>query len=291
MKNKMPLVSAVITTHNRPQYLENAIKSVLRQTFQDLECIVVDDASSDSTESIYKNDPRIVYVQISNEESRGGNHARNVGIEHAKGEYIAFLDDDDVWLPQKIEKQLQLFQKNSKAVVFCGRIFKKVSPEGCSFQNSVPPQKFSGNISRLILCTYVTSTSCLMIPRSLFAEVGLFDENLIFWQEYELTIRLAQIADFYFVPEPLVECLDETGNPQRISNKVASWKKNVTYIRMKHSVLYKSLSFKENWIYHATLSKDAFRRSLRSGLKKNIFFYGILRLFLEYIPSRLLHLF
>lgn len=287
----MPLVSAIITTHNRPQLLECAIKSVLQQTFHNLECIVVDDASSDSTESIYKDDSRIIYVRIPSEESRGGNHARNVGVQHAKGEYVAFLDDDDIWLPQKIEKQLNLFQQNSKSVVFCGRIFKKISSGKCEYQQLIPPEKFSGNISRLILCTYVTSTSCLMIPKSLFAQVGLFDENLIFWQEYELTIRLAQIAPFYFVPEPLVECLDESGNSQRISNKFINWKKNISYIRTKHAILYNGLSFKENWIYHATLSKDAFRRSLRSGIKKNVFFYGVLRLLLEFIPSRILHLF
>lgn len=287
----MPIVSAVITTHNRFEPLEKAIQSVLTQTFEDIECIVVDDASSDLTQERYKNDPRIIYIRIEPQDSKGANHARNTGIKRAQGRYIAFLDDDDVWLPQKIEKQLAVYKEHPKSVIYCGRKFETETSKGIQSLVVIPSKKYAGDISRLIRTTYITSTSCLMIPAALFLEVGVFDENLPFWQEYELTIRLAQVAPFYFVPEALVVCENDSRTPNRISNRFSNWKKTVLYIRNKHRALYDELTFTENWMYRAMLSKDAFRRALRSGMKGKTFFYGIQRFILEFIPSKILHLF
>lgn len=284
-------VSAIITTKNRHELLEKAICSVLSQTEKDVECIVVDDASTDGTRELYENDSRVRYVRIEPEESHGGNYARNCGIAAATGEFVSFLDDDDEWLPTKVEKQLRLLEEHPGSVVFCGRQFKKVSPEGENIRTVLPPERYSGDISRLIRTTYVTSTSCLLFPRELLERIGNFDEKLTFWQEYELCIRLAQVAKFYFVPEALVVCLDEVGNKSRISNKVLNWKENTSYIREKHRALYDDLTFMENWAYHATLARDAFRRYMRAGNKVQMLRYGILRFFVEYIPSRILHLF
>lgn len=283
--------SVVITTKNRHALLEKAIRSVLGQTVGEVECIVVDDASVDETQSIYEKDSRIVYVRIDAKDSRGGNYARNQGIAKATGEFIAFLDDDDEWLPDKLEKQLELHDAHPGSVIFCGRTFKKVFPEGTKLRTSIPPEKYSGDLSRLIRTTYVTSTSCLFFPRKLLEQVGNFDERLTFWQEYELCIRLAQVAEFYFVPEALVVCLDEVNDKARVSNKALNWKENTSYIRNKHRPLYDDLTFKENWAYHATLMRDAFRRHQRAGKKFEAFYYGVLRLLVEYIPTRILHLF
>lgn len=283
--------SVVITTKNRHELLEKAIQSVLTQTTGNVECIVVDDASTDGTQERYASDPRIIYVRIDAKDSRGGNYARNQGVARATGDFIAFLDDDDEWLPNKLEKQLDLFNQHPGSVIFCGRTFRKVSSDGEQLRTTIPPLKHSGNLSRLIRTTYVTSTSCLFFPRELLEKVGNFDERLTFWQEYELCIRLAQVAEFHFVPEALVICLDEVNNKARVSNKILNWKENTSYIRNKHKTLYEELSFKENWAYHATLMKDAFRRHQRAGKKFKAFYYGILRLFVEYIPARILHLF
>lgn len=287
----MAKVSVVITTKNRHAVLKNAIQSVLSQTVKDVECIVVDDASVDETQSIYERDSRIRYVRIETGNSRGGNYARNQGLAVATGDVVSFLDDDDVWLPTKLEKQLQLLNEHPESVIFCGRKFKKVSSEGEKIKIGIPSAKFSGNISRLIRTTYVTSTSCLLFPKRLLEKVGNFDEKLTFWQEYELTIRLAQIAEFYFVPEVLVICMDEVNDKARVSNKVLNWKENTSYIRKKHYELYDELSFMENWAYHATLARDAFRRHLRAGCRVKAFGYGVIRLFVEYIPKKILHLF
>lgn len=285
--------SAVITTKNRHKLLENAIRSVLSQTVSGdgVECIVVDDASVDETQSIYENDPRIVYVRIDEKDSHGGNYARNQGLARATGEFVTFLDDDDEWTSDKLEKQFALYEKHPGSVIFCGRTFKKVSGENVQVLTVIPPKKFSGDLSRLIRTTYVTSTSCLFFPRKLLEQVGDFDERLTFWQEYELCIRLAQVAEFYFVPEALVVCLDEVNAKTRVSNKVLNWKENTSYIRDKHKSLYDDLTFMENWAYHATLMKDAFRRYQRAGKKFQTLYYGFLRLVVEYIPTRILHLF
>lgn len=112
----MPKVSVVIPTHNRSSLLRRAIQSVLDQTYQDFEIIVVDDASTDDTEAVVKGfaDERIRYVRHS--ENRGEAASRNTGIRLAKGEYIAGHDDDDVWLPPKLEKQVKAFEKASPKV-------------------------------------------------------------------------------------------------------------------------------------------------------------------------------
>ncbi|MBQ5462970.1 MAG: glycosyltransferase family 2 protein [Fibrobacter sp.] len=287
----MKKFSVIITTKNRRKLLENAIQSVLSQTVNDVECIVVDDASEDGTQEFYENDSRIVYVRIDAVDSRGGNYARNQGIARAMGEFVSFLDDDDVWTPDKLQKQFALYEKHPGSVIFCGRTFKKTSGENVQSLTVIPPKKFSGDLSRLIRTTYVTSTSCLFFPRYLLEQVGNFDERLTFWQEYELCIRLAQVAEFYFVAEPLVVCLDDVGGSPRVSNRVLNWKENTTYIRNKHKDLYRDLTFMENWAYHATLMKDAFRRHQRAGKKLQTLYYGFLRLVVEYIPSRILHLF
>lgn len=172
----------------------------------------------------YANDSRIVYVRIDGKDSRGGNYARNQGLMKASGNVVAFLDDDDEWMPQKLEKQLELLDKHPGSVIFCGRLFKKVFDGKSNIQTVIPPQEFSGDLSRLIRnTTYVTSTSCLLFPKSLLERVGYYDEKLTFWQEYELCIRLAQVAEFYFIPEALAVCLDRADIVTRVSNKVLNW--------------------------------------------------------------------
>ena len=108
------LVSAIITTHNRQDLLLRAVKSVLDQTYHNIELIVVDDASDEKADELLK-EFNLQYIYIPKEDSKGGNHARNIGILSAKGEYIALLDDDDYWLPTKIEKQVALIEEKKCA--------------------------------------------------------------------------------------------------------------------------------------------------------------------------------
>src|SRR4030043_1337098 len=109
MNKAAPTVSVIIPTYNRAHLVGRSIRSVLNQTYQDLEVIVVDDGSKDNTAEIVRGitDPRIVFLK--HEKNRGVSAARNTGLKAARGKYIAFQDSDDEWLPQKLEKQLELF--------------------------------------------------------------------------------------------------------------------------------------------------------------------------------------
>ena len=125
-----PLVSAIITTHNRIELLKRAILSVKNQTYPNIEIIVVNYNSNDGTteylNKLSDSSSNILHVYISPDESRGGNYARNQGINNAGGDYVAFLDDDDEWMPEKIEKQMELFQQDPLyGMVYCGRRIEK----------------------------------------------------------------------------------------------------------------------------------------------------------------------
>ena len=116
-----PLVSVILPTFNRAKLLSRAINSVLKQSYYNLECIVVDDGSIDNTEKVVKsiNDNRIVYLK--HNYNKHASAARNTGIAKSKGKFIAFLDDDDQWLPKKLEKQISLIQKlpPSVGLIYC----------------------------------------------------------------------------------------------------------------------------------------------------------------------------
>ena len=107
----MKLVSVIIPTFNRQKYLKNAINSVLNQTYENIELIIIDDNSSDNTQSYVEdiNDNRLIYIK--NSKNLKAPKSRNIGIEKSRGDYIAFLDDDDTWYKTKLEKQIKLYIK------------------------------------------------------------------------------------------------------------------------------------------------------------------------------------
>ncbi|WP_242386557.1 glycosyltransferase family 2 protein [Phocaeicola sartorii] len=284
----MKLVSAIITTHNRKELLKRAVESVLEQTYPNIELIVVDDASTDGTK-IYCEKYPLLYLYISREESRGGNYARNLGIKMAKGEYVAFLDDDDYWLPTKIEKQVRLIQKADCELVHCGRRLEIVSEDNeIDYQDLLPDLLHYGDMHKKILLAICTTTTCILVKRQALFDIGLFDENLRFWQEYELTIRLAQRKPFYFVNEPLsvyrVDCKDS----QRLTNKYFEWKKAVRYIRDKHAGLYGNLNWWERTQVRILIWGDAMNRVKSAGLTEK---YIILCLmwFITSLPFRVIN--
>lgn len=273
MKN---LVSVIITTHNRKGLLKRAVDSVLVQTYTPIELIVVDDHSEDGTSEVCK-DSRINYIYISKEESRGGNYARNLGIKASNGEYCAFLDDDDYWLPVKIEKQVSLIKEKNCDLVYCGRCLEIVnSSKHIDYQDLLPSRNCMGDMHRRILHTIPTTTSCMMIRRNTLFTVGLFDENLKFWQEYELTIRIAQQSNFYYVNEPLVVYRIDKQDKQRLTNKYNEWRNAAHYVYNKHVTLYKQLSLIERYKVKVLYWEDAQKRCFASNLILKTMYYNIL---------------
>jgi len=198
-----PKVSVIIPTYNRANFLRSAIQSVLNQTFKDFEVIVVDDASTDDTRQIVHEfaDDRIRY--IAHNENKGGSASRNIGIKSSKGKFIAFLDDDDIWMPTKLEKQLFLLNMNPEVnVVYTGaRSIDKNGKVGSQLKNP----SLKGNIYPAILKkNYVGSCSYVLVRRDCFDVTSFFDEKLPSNQDWDLWIRMAKHSQFDYVNETLV---------------------------------------------------------------------------------------
>lgn len=207
--DSQPLISVVIPTFKRPDYLARAIESVLKQTYANWELVVVDDNGEasefrKSTESLmyrYASDPRIEYLKHS--ENRGGSAARNTGIQRTSGEYVAFLDDDDEWLPTKLEAQKRCFERASQntALIYTGLTI--VGTESGVRRVSRPTLR--GKILEpLLRKNHVRTTSTILCKRAALLSIGMFDESLAARQDIDLYIRLAEKYEFDFVSEPLV---------------------------------------------------------------------------------------
>ena len=286
---EMRKVSAIITTHNRLELLKRAIKSVKTQTYPNIECIVVSDNSSDGTDEYCSSLEDVIFISIPAKESRGGNYARNLGIKKSQGEYVAFLDDDDYWIKDKIEKQINIAENNHCGLVYCGLTFEDVLDETTHYTTYLPKACYSGDVSKIILTTIFTTTSEILVKKSLLEQVGYFDENLKFWQEYELSIRLSQITPFLYVDEALTVYRRDYRDKNRLTNKYSGWKDSVNYIHMKHKFLYNKLSFKEKLCAKQFYWTEAIARCKSSSLPIHENYYRI-KLWISTLPFRIKHI-
>jgi len=200
----MPTVSVILPTYNRAHLVGRAIQSVLNQTYRDFELIVVDDGSTDSTESVVKGlgDLRIRYIRC--KQNKGGSAARNTGIRAAKGEYIAFQDSDDEWAPEKLEKQMMTFKTASYhvGVIYTG--FYKIKNGIKTYIPSSDIKVTEGNIHDQLLKGNFVGTPMAMLRAECFKKTGLFDERLPRFQDWELFIRISDHYIFKLINEPLV---------------------------------------------------------------------------------------
>lgn len=197
-----PVVSVIIPTYNRAHLIERALDSVLAQTYENMDIIVVDDASIDDTEAVVRrySDSRIRYVR--HDQNQGGSAARNSGIRLAKGEYIAFLDSDDEWVPEKVQRHLDVFQTHPEYHVVYSAV-KNVYPDG-TFRIRQHDGPEGEIFDQLMVRNVVGPTSAFVIKRECFARVGGFDESLPSAQDYDMWLRLAKHYRFKRIPEPLV---------------------------------------------------------------------------------------
>lgn len=201
-------VSVIIPTYNRAELLAQALESVSAQTFQDYEIIVVDDGSEDETrQAIEETGIAVKYVRI--EHSGLAAVARNKGIEIAQGQYIAFLDSDDQWLPEKLARQVQVLENNPNAGLVCSNTF--VSDEGHVNAEKRKPlldigQGVSGRVFDALLKNNFIATSTVVIRREILETVGRFDEstNLHYSEDYDLWLRVAEQTEIAYLDEPLV---------------------------------------------------------------------------------------
>ena len=203
-----PTVSVIIPTYNRAHLIGRAIQSVLNQTYQDFEIIVVDDASTDNAEEIVNSfdDKRIRYIRL--KENSGTSAApRNTAIRIARGKYIAFLDSDDEWLPEKLEKQIRLFETVfSKVGIIYTDMWRINKNEKKKYWHSSRIMPEDGIIYEEALNYRVEfiGTATLAIKKECFGKAGLFDEKLPMYIDTELLMRMSKYYCFCHIEEPLV---------------------------------------------------------------------------------------
>ncbi|MEO1366230.1 MAG: glycosyltransferase [Acidobacteriota bacterium] len=197
-----PRVSAVIPTWNRPRRVLEAVASVLAQTVPALEVLVVDDGSVDGTAAALAG-LRTPGVRVISAPHRGVSAARNVGIERARGEWVAFLDSDDTWLPGKLERQLGALAAAPEPyrLVHCDEVWirngRRVNPRRIH-------QKRGGWIYEHCLPRCAISPSSTLVRRDLLADVGLFDESLMACEDYDLWLRICAREPVLYLDEQLV---------------------------------------------------------------------------------------
>lgn len=185
----MSKVSVIIPSFNNATYLAESLESALGQTYKDLEVILVDDGSTDNTQEVVK--PYAGRVRYLYQENQGPAAARNRGIREASGEFIAFLDADDIWKSNKIEKQLRNFESHPEiGFVYCDNDF--VDFEGRLIQfHAYEPILKRGNLVLDLFCRYFIMTPSIVIRRTCFDRVGLFNEALRVGEDYEFFLKLA----------------------------------------------------------------------------------------------------
>lgn len=198
----MPTVSVVIPTHNRSNYLKRAIDSVLGQSFQDFELIIVDDNSDDDTEDVVHSysDKRIKYLK--NTKNLKATKSRNIGICNAKGKYIALLDDDDYWYPHKLEKQIDKIFQSNKNLGFVYSGFSIVLQKNNTIFMNIYPQK-KGKVFKDIINFNILGSPTPLIRKDLLLRAGLFDNSFKSAQDWDLWIRLSMLTEFDYVDEIL----------------------------------------------------------------------------------------
>lgn len=211
MKNKENYgVSVIIPTYNRGDVIGNTIKSVLEQTYDNIEIIIVDDASSDNTSDVIAGyeDKRIKYYR--SEKNLGPSGARNVGIKYAQFQFVAFIDSDVIWDKEKLQKQLEMITDKEYALCYCGVKRKTKNNEIIS---TIPNENekgsdLSGNIYRLLLGHNVVDTSTAIIRKRILNEFNGFEQSIYALEDYELFLRISRKYEFVYLDEVLVESID-----------------------------------------------------------------------------------
>jgi len=252
------MISVIIPTYNRALMVKRAIESVLAQSYENFEIIVADDGSTDDTKealSGYINSGKIKYIF---QDNAGPGAARNAGIKHAKGELVAFLDSDDEWVPDKLEKQIRTFEaRGENMAIFSNVEYINENNEktGELFSKARP---YEGKIVKRLLADNFVATSSVIAPKSLIIKAGGFATNrklFTIGEDHLLWLKIADKTEFYFVNELLVKYHVHGG--QIVSNKFK---------------IASSLFFKFVYLFwHASLFKGLTRKDIFAVFLRKIF--------------------
>lgn len=197
----MDLVSVIIPTYNRANIIKGSIDSVLKQNYTNIEIIIVDDFSSDNTESVVKSikDSRVNYIRLN--ENHGACYARNIGIKEAKGKFVSFQDSDDMWRIDKLKTQIDIINKNNLDVVICA--FYRYDE-----YNNVKKYPHNCNTGKIsyseLIKNNIASTQCIVAKKECFYDVK-FDESLPRLQDWDLILELSKRYNIFYLDKPLVD--------------------------------------------------------------------------------------
>lgn len=275
MSNKFPIVSVIITTYNRPEYLKITLDSVVNQTYKYLEIIVVDDGSiGNENENICNQFKNIRYVKNKNTKTPAS--GRNIGIKKANGEYIAFLDDDDIWIPNKIKIQIEILENNPdfglvhspcQIIDSDGNLNSEIIGESFEWRNK------HGDISLTMLGKFGLMMPTPLIRKSVIEIVGLFNEKMKpAGEDTEFWCRCSFETKFFYYPLSL--------SYYRIhSNNISQNKKNYANLPLILSkiALKQKLTNRIDSKQYKLLLKNCIRAQLK--FKKKYFFKTLINLF------------
>jgi GT2 family glycosyltransferase len=200
INNIMKNITVIIPVYNRPAFVKEAIQSVLDQTWSNLEIIVVNDGSTDNTPLVLQSFGD--KIRVIHQENKGVSAARNTGIQNSDSRWIAFLDSDDIWLPEKLSTQMHFFENHPDAKICqTEEIWIK---NGKRLYPKKKHKKKSGMIFEHCLPLCIVSPSAVMIHREMFDLVGTFDESLPACEDYDLWLRISCQYPIYLLDQPLI---------------------------------------------------------------------------------------
>lgn len=198
-----PQIDVILPTFNRSHLIERAIKSVLAQSYQSFNLYVIDDGSTDDTELILKNYSHHPQVHIFKQENKGVSAARNLGIKYSHAEWIAFLDSDDEWLPQKLEKQVVFIDQNPHLrFIHSNEIWIR---NGVRVNATKKFDKSNNEIFKRSLETCLISPSTVIMKRQLCLEHNLFDESFEICEDYDLWLKILYGEEVGFITQELIK--------------------------------------------------------------------------------------
>lgn len=209
-KKGQSLVSVIVPCYNGQEFIGEAIESVINQTYQNWELIIIDDGSTDESKKVmdrYLHDKRIQYIR--HDKNKGISATRNTGIITSRGEYIAFLDQDDIWLPEKLERQLELFKKSNSKIGLVYTDVYFIDSNGKIFGQRNPRNVVWGKTKEVILKELFLQspiTMCsTMFRKKCFDQLGLLDEDLFGCDDYDIYLRVASKFGIRYIPLPLAK--------------------------------------------------------------------------------------
>ncbi|QQS47673.1 MAG: glycosyltransferase family 2 protein [Acidobacteriota bacterium] len=241
MSANCPKISVILPAYNAEKYISEAIESVLNQTWPNLELIVVDDGSTDGTAGIVRSfGDQVRYLYQSNARQAA---ARNNGIKHSAGEYLAFIDADDTWMPEKLERQMGLHQSMpGLGMIYCS--INEIDRQGRHMRTV--PALLRGSVMQEILLGRggFAGGSTMLVPRSVIEEVGLFDEMLPPVEDTDIIWRIAAIRPIDFIEDPLASYrIHSGGSHMQIDRMAMAWK------RMYRKVDSNDRVRREGWVF------------------------------------------